>query len=243
MTHDSDGAAVVTADEDDGLDAQRVANYLRRHPDFFARNADVLKDMAAPARWSGDDVVDLQRYMVENLRGELDGLRTCTQEVIETSRTNLASQSRTHAAVLSLLAATDLDQLGRVVVDDLPLLLDVDIVVLGFEPGQRGPLVAVEIRGLPAGGTDRLIGAGKDVTLCHEITDDGALFGSASTLVRSGAMARLRPGADLPQGVLALGSRSETAFHPGQGTELLTFLAWVTERCVQRLLPTNGSAA
>jgi len=242
MTHDSDGAAVAAAEEDNELDAQRVASYLRRHPDFLARNADLLKGMAAPDRWSGDEVVDIQRYMVESLRGELDGLRNCTQEVIEISRTNLASQSRTHAAVLALLAAADLDQLSRVVVDDLPLLLDIDIAVLGFEPSERGPLVAAEIRGLSAGVTDRLVGTGKDIALCKAMIDDEGLFGAALTLVRSGAIARLRPGADAPPGVLALGSRDEAAFHPGQGTKLITFLARVTERCVQRLLPTNGSA-
>jgi len=240
MTKDSDGAAAVTTAEDNELEARQVIDYLRRNPDFLARNADVLKEMAAPERWSGDEVVDIQRYMVESLRGELDGLRNCTQEVIETSRTNLASQSRTHAAVLALLAAADLDDLGRVIADDLPLLLDIDIAVLGFEPAERGPVVAAEIRCLPSGGADHIVGAGKDVALHPDMRDDGALFGGASTLVRSCAMARLRPGADAPHGVLALGSRFEAAFHPNQGTELITFLARVTERCVQRLLPKTG---
>ena len=43
----------------------------------------------------------MQRYMVESLRGEIAGLRDCANEVIETSRANLAIQTRTHAAVLA----------------------------------------------------------------------------------------------------------------------------------------------
>ena len=90
--------------------------------------------MTPPARWSGDTVVDMQRYMVESLRGEIAGLRDCANEVIETSRANLAIQSRTHAAVLALVAAPDIDQLIRAVSDDLPILLDVDVAVLSIEP-------------------------------------------------------------------------------------------------------------
>ncbi|HTR84696.1 MAG TPA: DUF484 family protein, partial [Reyranella sp.] len=51
----------------------------------------------------------------------------------------------------------------------------------------------------------------------------------ASTLVRSQALLRLQLRRDAPQGVLAFGSRTPDKFHPGQGTELLTFLGKVVE--------------
>ena len=90
-----------------------VADYLRRHPDFFTGRLDLLSDMAAPDRWSDDSVVDMQRFLAERRLGEIDDLRNCAQEVIETSRTNMSVQTRTHAAVLALLSAAALDQLLR----------------------------------------------------------------------------------------------------------------------------------
>ena len=98
-----------------------VADYLCRHPDFFVRHPDVLRMMAPPNRWSDDGVVDMQRYLVERHRGEIDDLRNCAQEVIETSRSNLSTQTRTHAAVLSLLNVTDIDALVLTATDDWPL--------------------------------------------------------------------------------------------------------------------------
>ena len=88
-----------------------VADYLRRHPDFFNGRLDLLSDMAVPDRWSDDSVVDMQRFLAERRLGEIDDLRNCAQEVIETSRTNMSVQTRTHAAVLAMLSAADLEHL------------------------------------------------------------------------------------------------------------------------------------
>ena len=41
----------------------------------------------------------------------------------------------------------------------------------------------------------------------------------------------------MPVGLLGFGCRRDGAFHPGQGTELLRFLAKIVEVCVARLLP------
>jgi uncharacterized protein len=242
MSQDSENqslAAPVDTDAgpDAGLTDEQVAAYLREHPDFFAQRAALLQIMTPPARWSGDTVVDMQRYMVESLRGEIAGLRDCANEVIETSRANLAIQSRTHAAVLALVAAPDLDQLIRAVCDDLPILLDVDVAVLSIEPAAGLELMIGGIGRLQSGDVDRFVGPGRDVALYREMADDGSLFGAGAGLVRSAALARIRCGEDAPMGLLAFGSRREAAFHPGQGTELLRFLTKVVEMCLLRMLP------
>jgi hypothetical protein len=222
---------------EDSIDPDVIADYLRRHPDFFTDRPDVLRDMTPPVRWSGDTVIDLQRYVVDVLREELAGLRDCAQSVIETSRNNMATQTRTHAAVLALISARNVDTLLRLVNDDLPILLDVDVASMALE---FHPVLS---RTVPAsarlilGETDRWLGAGQDVALLQEFNDDGRLFGAGCEVVRSAALARLRPEPCSVQGILALGSRSEEAFHPRQGTELLRFLARVVELCLQRLLP------
>lgn len=224
-------------DVDHGLAAEQVTVYLQRHPEFFAQRAELLQAMMPPARWSGDTVVDMQRYMVESLRGEIEGLRDCANEVIETSRANLATQARTHAAVLALVAAPDLEHLLGAVSDDLPILLDVDVAMLSVEPAPGLELLIGGIGRLRAGDVDGFIGPGRDVALYREMADDGTIFGAGAGLVRSAALARVRCGEEAPVGLLAFGSRRDGCFHPGQGTELLRFLAKVVEVCLVRLLP------
>lgn len=229
------------ADEDKGsLSGEEVRDYLGRHPDFLTAHPELLEALSTPSRWSGDGVVDMQQFMLERLRGEIDSLRGCAQEVIETSRTNMSAQTRVHAAVLALLAANNFDHLLRTIAEDLPLLLDVDVVTICFETDGGGAMVEAElasphIRRLEAGWVDGILGRDSDVALFREMEDDGTLFGSGSGLVRSAALGRLRPGATTPNGLLALGSRGN-AFHPGQGTDLITFLGRVIERCIHRLL-------
>jgi uncharacterized protein YigA (DUF484 family) len=74
--------------------------------------------------------------------------------------------------------------------------------------------------------------------LLKEVAESKAVFGSAASLVRSAALLRLRPGRSVPAGLIALGARSPDFFHPRQGTELITFLARVAERCIHRWLET-----
>ena len=232
-------AALTVGDvvPDGGLTDEQVADYLRDHPDFFTQRSTLLQAMSPPDRWTGDTVVDMQRYMVESLRGEIAGLRDCANEVIETSRANLVIQTRTHAAVLALIAAPDMHHLMRAVTDDLPILLGVDVAVLSVERAPGLELMIGGIGRLHGGDVDRFVGAGRDAALYREMADDGTLFGAGAGLVRSAALARIRCGDEVPAGLLAFGSRRDAAFHSGQGTELLRFLAKVIEVCLVRLLP------
>ena len=229
-----------------GVSGEDVAAYLDGHPDFFSDRLELLSKMVAPSRWSGDGVVDMQRFLAERRLGEIDDLRNCAQEVIETSRTNMSVQTRSHAAVLAMLAATDVDHLLHVIDGDLPLLLDVDVVMVAFEPS-RTFTASVEVHGLAQGAVDGLLGDEENVRLIRDVPgemndgiyDGGKLFGAASGLVHSAALARLRPGRTVPAGLMALGARG-VAFGPGQGTELIGFLARVLESCLHRLAKTPG---
>jgi uncharacterized protein YigA (DUF484 family) len=71
---------------------------------------------------------------------------------------------------------------------------------------------------------DALIGRGKAATLRDELDSENVVFGGASTLVKSDALARLAVGQKVPPALLAMGSRNKDRFTPSQGTELLTFL-------------------
>ena len=217
---------------------EEVAGYLRRNPGFFAKHPDILEELTPPARWDGDAVVDLNQVMVKHLRGEIDSLRNTALGLIEISRSNMSSQTRTLAAALALLRAGDLEELLRVIGEELPLILGVDVVTVAFERGQRplAGLISPHIGRLPGDGVDVLLGAGQNVVLMDDMLDDGTIFGAGTGLVRSAALARLRPGEITPPGMLALGAREATAFHPGLGADLVGFLAGVLEPCLHKLL-------
>jgi len=216
-----------------------IGQYLVDNPGFFSRNPDVLVQMKGPlAADRGDGVVDFQAAMVDRLRDEIHNLTACTQDVIETSRTNMTYLTRTHASILALLSAHDAAHMARIITDDLPLLLDVDVVAFGFEQDIRAEaaLRLPGVRMLPFNFLDAQVGEGGDIALIRDMLDDGTLFGDQHELVRSAALARLRPGANTAGGVLALGSSMSGAFHAGQGTDLLNFLARVCEKLFQKWL-------
>lgn len=221
-------------DSCDALTAEQVASYLRRNPDFFALQPDVLTALAPPERWTGDTVVDIRQFIVEGLREQMDGLRDCATEVIETSRSNMAYQQKTHAAVLKLLSANSLEQVVRVINNDLPGVLDVHVVALGLEQTGSIDCVSLKIAPLVTGEVDYILGAGQDVLLLPNLVDEGQVFGDSCDQIRSAAFARLDPGLMAPSGVLAMGASQENAFHPSQGTELLAFLASVVGFCIHR---------
>ncbi len=67
------------APPDEGVSAEAVAEFLGQNPDFFADRLDLLSEMTAPSRWTGDGVVDMQRFLAERRLGEIDDLRNCAQ--------------------------------------------------------------------------------------------------------------------------------------------------------------------
>jgi len=211
--------------------ADEVLAYLTRHPGFLADHPELVDQLTPPAHRHGAGVVDMQQFMLQRLQTELARVKGQQRALISTSRSNLTSQTRIHAAVLALVGATSFEQLIQTVTTDLAVLLDVDVVTLCVEsdtgPLPRPPLPGVLL--LPPGEVDRLLGAGKEALLEDEVRGDPALFGSGAGLVHSEALLRLSIGSHAPAGILALGSRKPHKFKSGQGTELLCFLAQALE--------------
>jgi uncharacterized protein len=216
--------------------ADQVVRFLRDNPDFLLVQSDLVHDLAAPLRWTGDKIVDFQRFMVEMLRGELAGIRDCATAVIETSRSNMSIQTQTHAAVLSLVAAGDMDELVRVVSEDLPDLLGVDTAILAFEPVPEVDAAVSAICPLAPGDVDALLSADRNTRLMSILGDEDLLFAGSDQPIRSAALARVSLGEHRLPGLLALGSFEANIFQPGQGTDLLMFLARIVEVCLPRLL-------
>jgi len=204
-----------------------VVAYLRRHPDFLVEHGELLEVLTPPTLRRGERVVDMQHFMLERQRAEIERLKGQQRALIATTRANLASQNRIHSAVLTLLAAQSFEQLIQNVTTDLAVLLDADVVTIGVERiGPARPRLnhhGVQI--LDAGTVESLLGPERDVALFSEMTGDPKLFGSGAGLVRSAAILRLCVSAAAPPGLLSIGTRRAGKFQAGQGTELLSFLA------------------
>lgn len=220
------------------VSAAQVADYLRRHPDFLARHPDLLDSQVAPARKRGDGVVDLQQYMVERLRRDIARLRADQDDLLANSRDNQSTTDRIHKAALALLGAESFEHLIETVTTDLAVLLDVDTVALCIETvDDKTPTAMVEgVQLLAPGTVDRLIGYDRNTLLRDDTAGESIIFGASAGLVRSDAFIRLTISEKTPTGLLAFGTRHPGYFNPGQGTELLGFLARLLEHCIRTWL-------
>ena len=234
MTHES------TDETDDlqDLTPARVIAYLKENSDFFVRHPEAMAAMAAmaaPGRELGEGVADLQQVMIERLKRDVAGSDSREQELVDTSRANLTTQSRIHECVLALLAANSFEQVIQTVTTDFAVILGVDVVALCIEVEENGA-TPINVHGLnivPKGTVGHFTGAGDAPVLRDQISGDPEVFGGAAPLVQSDAMARLDISSASPSAMVAFGSREADRYHPGQSTELLSFLAAVLEHVVR----------
>jgi uncharacterized protein YigA (DUF484 family) len=219
-------------------ESEQVAEYLRRHPDFLVHHPDILTGLVPPPRYDGERVIDMQQAIVSRLRDEMERLHLCTTEMASISRANMATQSRTHAAVLALLAAESLSGLVKTIKHDLPPLLDVEAAGLAIEGNTATDMPEGVLR-LPPGTVKALLGD-LPLVLRNQVGGEADLFGEVASLIRSDALTRLDDEHGQPMGLLGFGARQPDGFHPGQGTELLTFLVQVTGYCLRRWLKSGN---
>lgn len=234
-----DARQTATAERVRGrVTATQVADYLRQHPEFLLRHPELLDMQVAPGRGKGDGVADLQQYMVERLRRDIARLKADQDDLLANSRDNLSTQDRIHKAVLALLGAQTLEHFVEIIATDLAVLLDVDAVVLCIEvvDGKAAKLRLDGVQLLAPGTVDRVLGADRAALLRDDTTGDAEIFDSGAGLVRSDALIRLRIGDGAPPGLIAFGTRHPGYFDSGQGTELLHFLARITEHCLRAWL-------
>src|SRR5690606_28811422 len=164
-------------------------------------------------------------------------LRAAHQDLVAISRSNLSSQSRIHAGVLSLLGARSFGHLIDIITNELSHTLGCEAVTLCVEgDGHTLPrAIRAGLFVLRPGEIDALLGPGNDVLLRGPNAREGVdlVFGPAAGLIRSDALLRLKVSRAAPLGLLGLGSRREEDFAPQQGTELLTFLARAVEHSIR----------
>lgn len=217
------------------MDASAVLKYLRKNPDFFVQNPSLLEVLELPARYSGEQIIDLQHEALKRLRAKQDVM-------VDTSRSNMSVQMATHEAILAMLEARSLDEFIGIIQDEVPILLDIDMAAVALE----GAVDSIDMSAdgmpvlLPTGEVEKRLGD-DDVSLMANVEGGDPIFGVARDLVNSVAIARLYPSDVMPAGLLILGARDENTFNPHQGTELITFMARVAEILIEKYLENSDT--
>jgi len=195
------------------------------NPDFFDLNKDMLAVLKPTRRKRTDDVVDFQTVLLDRLQSEVASLSDMQGSLIHASRSNMTTQARIHAAVLTLLEAGDFDHLCHIVCNDWAQILQVDSITICFEKGPRNTLPEnTNIRRLKKGIIHKFLGHETTAVLRGNVKAAEEIYGPATGLIKAEALVRIEESDHNPLGLLAFGSRDEELFTPGQGTELLRFL-------------------
>ena len=233
---DEDGVTEVTEEQ--------VLAFLKAHPKLLLNNPKLLSEIAPDQRFDSETVVDMQRFVVQRLRRQVDELKATSEHLVTTTRSNMSILEKTHDCALAILDAEDFPALGRLLSEEIPLFLGVDAAAIGIEAdaetGALPPSADAAIRPLTPGTVDMLIGSGEPNRLRTKADGGTTLYGAAEGLVVSDALVRLEPRGAMPVGLFAVGSRDEGYFSEDQGTELLSFLAEVVRYAVARWWPAQN---
>jgi uncharacterized protein YigA (DUF484 family) len=218
------------------ITAADVLQFLQENPDFLAKYPEII---AAAKQSAGENVVDFQQMIVQKLRSEKQRVEDRQRLLIDSARSNLTVQARVHAAVVRLAESRNLEELVDIINSELALMLEVDVIAILIEAE-----IGADLRHIPSHGIrtvdprfiDNHLGAERDSLLEANVAGDPRLFGPASRLVKSQALMRLNIALNVPDGLLAFGSRDPLLFADGQGTELVAFLTDVVERLLRRFM-------
>lgn len=211
-----------------------VLAYLKRNPRVLLNHPDLLATLAPEARFESDAVVvDMQKFIVERLRRQVDNLKASSEKIISNTRANMSLVERTLECALALIYADSFAEISQVMHEDMPLHLGVDAVSVAFETDRVPVDAACFARTLPEGTIARLVGNGA-YRIRPDTQGEAAVYGAAAGLVRSDALIKLDGGPALPVGVFAIGCRNPGYFDKHQGTELIAFLAQIARYAIGR---------
>jgi len=217
------------------LSADRVADWLRHHPDFLTDRPELAAILTPPpvaGAGERDGPIDFGRFLVQRLQRDLATARRGEAAAVEGARRLVKQQARIHEACLALIEAHSFEQFVEAITTDVAVTLEVDAVGLCIEAGDGQPNGRTRsgVNLLPCGAVNALLGGADTAERRREtVRAERLLYGGAASLVRSDLLIRLYIGAGAPAGMLALGSRDPDAFGDRSGRQPYLFLARVIE--------------
>lgn len=207
------------------IDAEQVADYLRRHPDFFDRQPQLLAQLEL-SHPSGTAVSLIERQ-VESLREQNRQYKHKLMELVQIGRDNDALHQNLHRLTVALMQARGLEAALQTLFDHLYGEFNADAVALAVQ-GLPRTVASEQVRlihpGEPALGLfERALKQGQ--FLCGHLRPEQLdyLFGDRVTRVQSAALLPL--GGAPAVGMLAIGNEDPNYYHPGMDTHFLRNLS------------------
>ena len=225
------------------ITALEVREFLLANPDFLRENVDLFKE-----RDLGNGVVDFQSFLVKNLQKNSETLKNRYDLLVDFCRDNMSVQGQVHRAILRLIRTKTLEQLLEVITQDLVSLFDVDVVRLAMESETAEHYDSFYSENnysgivfIVPGTVDYAIGPQKNVAMVADAQTQTPIgfeqiFADCDALIQSCALLRLNLELTKRPVILAFGVRYPDRFHPGQGSELLTFLAGIVAHQLDQYL-------
>lgn len=231
------------------IDDTQVADYLRRHSDFFDRHPDVLAEIELSH--TVGKAVSLIERQVQTLRQQNRKAKAQLEELIQIARENDRLSERMHRLTLALMDTHNLDEVyvalhdslrGEFQVEAVTIRLFVDPTVVNVDDhSDLMQMVFVPMNDPRLGEFKTILGQNKPV--CGPLRPEQIqyLFGDGAEGIQSTALVPFGGdfcrGRDCPfLGMVAIGSQNPQRFVPNMGTLFLTHLGEIIGRAVRRHL-------
>lgn len=205
------------------LDAQQVAAWLRRHPNFLKEFSDLALSLVLP-REDGR-ATSLASYQLEVLREKNRELNRRLHELFANAEANERLTVRTHQLTLSLMRQTSAADTLRAMVASLGEDFHGDLVRVVLHREVADLDGADWLRVIPRDAPElapfeEFLAAGEP--LCGRLRPDkhALLFEEQADRVQSAALLALGD-----RGLLAVGSADANRFYPGMGTLFLRLMS------------------
>jgi len=222
-------------------DEQNVADYLRRHPDFFEDKPTLLADLRVPH--APGPAVSLVERQVAVLREGNASLKKQLEGLVQVARENDALNTLLHKFILRIIECDSLGALLALIDKQLRRNFSANLVAVRLLVGVNDdtstdrdefPVDADALCGL----FRRLLRGGKPY--CGQLSDEQltTLFGEQAESIASSAVLPLGKQGNL--GFLAIGSFEKDRYHTSMDTSFLDNLAEVITVAMDKYLDTGA---
>ena len=225
------------------LEEKTVADYLRDNPEFFQNNASLLAALQIPH--AVGPAVSLVEHQVKVLRDQNSQLKRKLMDLVHVARDNNRLNERMHQLTLGLINANSLEALLDTLRENLLVEFKADTVTMRLAglPEARARECAVDIfdtESRELGHFEAFLKTSRPQCGRFKQEQLQYLFGDQAQAIESVALIPL--GRKTGLGLLAIGSREASRFHPGMGTLFLTHLGELTGMLLADHLATDTPA-
>jgi uncharacterized protein YigA (DUF484 family) len=198
------------------LTAAHILSWIEENPAFLTRHAARLAALQPEAA----NITPLHAVRAARAEKSQASLQKRQDRLVRTVHANSASAADVFAVVPALVRCRTLAQLRKFLQTTLPQQLGLDATRL---------LLAGEASAttLPAKDIQAYFSDAPVALRTLYDVEDRALYGTKGKAMKSDALLHLQAADGTTLGLLALASKNEQRFHPGQGQELAIFFAHV----------------